>query len=365
MAIRTHAELRDHLALAMRVELSTIPPYLYAMYSLQDARSVAARLLLSIVAEEMLHLALAANILVAVGGDPDFLDAALPPVHPGVLAHHRPDLELHLAPVSVELIRCTFMVVERPGAAEARQEADGYHTLGQFYAAIEGAIARLAAHGRLFAPRPGTRQVAGHHFYGVVEFDAADSGDLVEVHDIATATQAIEIIVRQGEGLGEHRWADPAHQELTHYAKLAQMVDGTTPLGPVLPVRVNPRTADYPAHVRPVSDLFNGTYAALFHVLQALYHGAGKQGQLVGLLYRLMSGTLGPLARHLTTLPLGDGTVASATFERLDLGPEPALGLTNLVVAALAADPALADVVAPLLAGDALVALVALRQPAG
>jgi hypothetical protein len=145
MVIRTPDQLREHLAVAMRVELSTIPPYLYAMYSIEDQRSEAARLIMSIVAEEMLHLALAANLLAAVGGEPGFLDPGLQPAYPGLLAHHRPDLPLHLAPASVDLVRSTFMVLERPGVAAAPPEADGYHTLGQFYAAIETAVEELSA----------------------------------------------------------------------------------------------------------------------------------------------------------------------------------------------------------------------------
>jgi len=33
MPITTVQELRDHLALAAKIELSLVPPYLYAMYS--------------------------------------------------------------------------------------------------------------------------------------------------------------------------------------------------------------------------------------------------------------------------------------------------------------------------------------------
>ena len=357
MAIRTPAQLREHLALAMRVELSTIPLYLYAMYSIEDSRSEAARLLMSIVAEEMLHLALAANLLAAVGGRPDFLDPALQPAYPGLLAHHRPHLPLHLAPATVETVRSTFMVIERPGAAGAAPEAESYHSLGQFYAAIESAIERLAETGPLFVVGSETRQLAGHHFYGAVEFDAADSGDLVLVTDAASARVAIDVIVHQGEGLGEHRWADPAHQELTHYAKLVRIADGTVPLGPVLQVRTDPRSADYPHLARRISDLANGTYRALFHVLDALYRPSDEKGHLVGLLYQLMTGTLGPLARHLTTVPLGDGTVAAPTFEPVDLGPDPVGILATLASEVAAAEPALAGAVAPLLAGGSLRAL--------
>jgi hypothetical protein len=72
MPIDTPEELREHVELAIKVELSTIPPYLYAMYSLEDVQSVPALLIRSIVVEEMLHAALATNLLLAVGGRPDF-----------------------------------------------------------------------------------------------------------------------------------------------------------------------------------------------------------------------------------------------------------------------------------------------------
>ena len=68
MPITTPEELRQHLALAVQVELTTVPPYLYALYSIEDQTSEAARLIKSVVAEEMLHAALVANLLVAVGG---------------------------------------------------------------------------------------------------------------------------------------------------------------------------------------------------------------------------------------------------------------------------------------------------------
>jgi hypothetical protein len=354
MAILTPEQLREHLAVAMRVELSTIPPYLYSMYSIADPEAEAARLIMSIVAEEMLHLALAANLLTAIGGEPAFLDADLQPAYPSLLAHHRPDLPMHLAPASVELVRSTFMVLERPGAAAAPPEADDYHTLGQFYAAVESAFEELSAAGPLFVPGADARQLAGHHMYGPVEFDAEDSGGLVLVTDLASAREAIEVIVHQGEGLGEHRWADPSHQELTHYAKLARIGHGTVPLGAVLPVRTDPRTADYPRQVRPISDLVNATYRALFHVLDALYRPDADRRPLVRALYGLMAGTLGPLSRHLTTMPLGDGTVAAPTFELVDLGSDPAGNLALMAAEAVQVEASLAGIVAPLLDGSML-----------
>ena len=42
MPIDTAEELQEHLHLALEIELATIPPYLYAMYSIEDQKSEAA-----------------------------------------------------------------------------------------------------------------------------------------------------------------------------------------------------------------------------------------------------------------------------------------------------------------------------------
>jgi hypothetical protein len=53
--ITTTQELQVHLQLAIEVELTTVPPYLLAAWSIEDQASPAAVLLRSIVTEEMLH----------------------------------------------------------------------------------------------------------------------------------------------------------------------------------------------------------------------------------------------------------------------------------------------------------------------
>ena len=52
----------------MKLELTAMIVYLYAMYSLNDRKGVSAKLIKSVAAEEMLHAALIANIINAVGG---------------------------------------------------------------------------------------------------------------------------------------------------------------------------------------------------------------------------------------------------------------------------------------------------------
>ncbi len=345
MPITTPDELRQHLALAMKVELTTVPPYLYAMYSIEDQASEAARLIRSVVTEEMLHAALAANLLAAVGGRPDFRDPALVPVYPGLLPHHVPPLTLRLAPASPDLVRDAFMVIERPEAPGAPPEGDQYETLGQFYYALELAFEDLSDRFDLFADSQPDCQLADPRFYAPVELDADDSGGLMLIHDLESACAAIEVIVHQGEGVTDDRYADPSHQELTHFYKFEQIADGVSPLGEVRPAVVNPKTADLPASLQPVSDLVNAIYRFLYVTLDDLYRPIADKGPLVDRLYGAMGGLLSPVARYLMEQPIGNGLVAGPSFEvyPFESDPPPADQLRSLAVRVLAEHPGLAS----------------------
>ena len=196
MPIETVEDLRAHLELAIKVELSTVPPYLYAKYSIEDQRSEAAMLLRSIVTEEMLHATLAANLLLAIGGQPQFADPSYVPVYPSPLAHHRPPLQLDLAPCTPETVRGIFMGIERPEVHDAPAEPDEYETLGQFYHALEQAFVALDARGDLFSNPQTEQQLGDPSFYGPVAGDAEDSGGLMLVTDLDSAIAAIEVAIR-------------------------------------------------------------------------------------------------------------------------------------------------------------------------
>jgi hypothetical protein len=350
MPIETVEDLREHLELAITVELSTIPPYLYALYSLADPTSEAALLIRSIVTEEMLHATLCANILLAVGGQPRFAEDVHLSRYPCALPHHDPPLHLSLAPASELVVREVFLRIEQPEVHGAPAEADDYETLGQFYHAVERGLGELAARGDLFATPQRERQMSDPSFYAAVEDDDDDSGGLMLVDDLGSACEAIEVIVHQGEGLSESRWADDSHRELTHYYKLRQILDGTSPLGEVLPLPTDPRTADYPQHLQPVSHLFNASYRFVALLLDEIYSPVADKAPLVDEMYRVMTRVMGPLARWLVHQPYGSG-VAAPTFEVVDV---PAPAREHLV--ALAADvarahPALQPVHDVLLAG--------------
>lgn len=320
MPINSAEDLRSHIELAIQVELSTIPPYLYAMYSIENATSEAALLLRSIVAEEMLHVALATNLLLAVGGQPDFTSTRYMPTYPSELPHHRPPLVLGLEPCSVEVIQKVFMRIEQPETHGAPAQADRFETLGQFYHALEIGLRDLSTTIDLFAHARLEAQVSDPSFYRPVQFDADDSGGLMMIDGLDSAIDAIEVIIHQGEGLSDERWADPDHQELTHYYKLERMVEGISTIGRVHPLPRNPRTSAYPETLQSVSNLFNGAYRYLFHVMDELFSATPEQIGHVGRLYRIMTGVMSPLARYLVTQQV-NGEHAAPTFEIYDLDP--------------------------------------------
>jgi hypothetical protein len=351
MPIATVDALRSHLRTAMRVELSTVPLYLYALQSIEDAGSDAAALIRSIAAEEMLHFALAANLLLAVGGEPDLLDPGLLPTYPSPLANHVPPLILNLAPATPDQIRSTFLVIEQPDPVGSPAEPDLYDSLGEFYAAIGDAIERFGADATLglFADPQVARQLSDSRFYSAVAFNVEESGDLMLIADVASARAAIDVIVHQGEGLSDDEWAEPSHRELTHFAKFQRIADGRSPIGALRQLPVNPRVADYPPAARPLADLFNAVYSGLFVILAALFEPRPRKAGLVGRLYIAMSGILGPIGRELSTIPLGAGLVAGPTFEGFDLGADPAATLARLAEGATVGHPSLAGVLATLM----------------
>jgi hypothetical protein len=345
MPIKTPEDLREHIELAIRVELSTIPPYLFAMYSIEDQTSEAAHLIRSIVVEEMLHAVLATNLLLAVGGTPDFAGTAYIPRYPMQLPHHRPPLTLDLAPCSLEVVRELFMRIEQPETHGAPAEPDEFETLGQFYHALEIGLAEVSDRFDLFSnPQTGS-QLSNPTFYQPVAMDEEDSGGLVLITDLDSAIKAIEIIVHQGEGMSDEKWADPDHRELTHYYKLAQISDGTSPLGAIRNVGSNPRTEDYPDTIQVVSRLFNSIYRGLYLAMNRMFTDEANQGRAVGVLYLLMADVLSNLAHFLVQQPIGNGQFAAPTFEVFEFETDaPLAEVTALAEEAAELYPELASV---------------------
>jgi CDGSH-type Zn-finger protein len=332
-AIPTLESLREHLQWAIELEHATLPPYLCALYSLDRERNPeAVQVVGSVFAEEMLHLALAANILNAVGGQPRLDAPHLLPPHPRPLPHGDRSLELSLAPFGPEALE-TFLRVERPAPPSAPAESDRYETIGQFYDAVEQGLRSLCARlgeQDVFCGDP-ARQVGNAHFrYG--------GGRLIVVDCLASALAALEEIVEQGEGTargevwdGDEDMFHPDRDEVAHYFRFQELrlgrryQRGDTPRsGPtgeavvvdwegVRPMRRNPRLTDHPEghSIRVAQEEFNHTYCAVLHLLEQAFNGSPRMlAVATGTMYALKA-----QAEALMQMPEDDGRTAGPTFD--------------------------------------------------
>lgn len=194
-------ELRDHLQYAIGVELTTIPAYLCALYTIEEGTNTAAyEVIQSVVLEEMLHMALAANVLNAIGGVPStgpVGDGPSPvPAYPTKVPFIDRIPEIHLQRFSPAALD-EFLAIEYPDdtLAPSMSDEQQYGSIGAFYEAI---ATGLTAHcpPAVFEEAKATRagcQLQPEQYYG-------GAGSLIVVTDLASALDAIEEIVREGEG---------------------------------------------------------------------------------------------------------------------------------------------------------------------
>jgi len=338
-AISTLEDLRRHLQWAIELEHATIPPYMCALYSLDPGRNLAAeQVIRTVFTEEMLHLALAANLLNAVGGSPKLDTPELLPAYPHPLPHGDRSLHIHLVPFGVEALDL-FLRIERPASATEPPQSDEYRTIGQFYAAIDAGFHALCdkfGEAEVFSGDPG-RQIGELHLRGA-------GGGVIPVHDLKSALSALEEIIVQGEGAartdvwdGDRDVFHPNREEVAHFYRIKELrlgrryQAGDTPQsGPtgeeikvdfsaVLPMRPNPRTADYPegSPVRVAQEQFNQAYSLLLYQLEQAFNGQPSQlKDAVGTMYALRGQALA-----LMKMPSGDGkTTAGPTFEYVPPG---------------------------------------------
>ncbi|MFF3441146.1 ferritin-like protein [Streptosporangium sp. NPDC002721] len=344
--IDTLESLRGHLQWAIELEHATLPPYLYALYSLDPERNPeAVELVSGVFVEEMLHLALAANLLNAVGGRPLLDTPQMLPPHPRPMPHGDRSLQLSLVPFGAEALGM-FLRIERPAPPGAPVEGDGYETIGQFYGAIEEGLRHLCARlgeREVFRGDP-ARQATAEHF-------RHSAGRLVAVRDLASALAALEEIVEQGEGMahaevwdGDQDVLHPGREEVAHYYRFEELRvgrryrRGDTPrsgptgaaipmdLAGVRPMRRNPRLSDHApgSPIRIAQERFNHTYCAVLHQLEQAFNGSPETLTVAtGTMYALKTQALA-----LMRMPDEGGRTAGPTFEYVapELREVPATG---------------------------------------
>ena len=338
---------------AAELEHGIMCQYLFAAFSLKQREDEGLtgeelevvkrwrRTIAHVATEEMLHLALVQNVLSAVGAAPHLTRPNLP-----APAHHYPaGVNLTLVPFGEPALR-HFMFLERPEgmaldgaegidaplheAAPLLAEGDivpqlqDFATVGHLYRSIEHGLARLAE-------KFGERNL----FVGPPRAQATSKDfqwpQLIAVTDLASAQQALDTILEQGEGARGH-WEDAHFGEfvriLAEYREMLAANPAFDPVRPVLFATVRPgehdvpvpRIAD-PATAR-CTDLFNVGYEILLQILERYFaHTEETDEQLATLAdaaVTLMFGVLRPLGDLITTLPVGPehpGRTAGPSFE--------------------------------------------------
>lgn len=287
------------LQTAIGVEFGTLPPYLYAMWSIPQGRNVeAAGRIKSVTLQEMIHMCLACNILNALGGSPLLKPPSYPGPLPGDIGPGRKPLTIRLLKLSPESM-AQAMAIEMPekplkfpvrGLAAAQAV-----TIGEFYDRLDKFLKTLPAS----AWTPHRNQIDDSQFF---------AGQLFPINDYADAHKAISQIVSEGEGASDSP-LDFQH-EVSHYYRFGEIYHnkvltkmpeppgyswGPESLGvdwdDVHNCIPDPCTHDFsndPPAARAAQNACNAAYSAMVDHLQAAMNGdAGGLGQAVRAMFEL------------------------------------------------------------------------------
>lgn len=315
---------------AIEIEIATIPVYLYTYYSInrnpdqgalekqiiadlvasgksqKEAETMATELsadimvyanragalIMSVVIEEMLHMALSSNIKQATVGQPDLLYKT-PTTWPAYLPGHVPEFPINRSKLSFRSLY-TFLQIESPDKLKepgskillAAKPID-YTTIGEFYKQIEeyldGSDVKYHPERPQLIPGKGyyTSNTIDTIYYNrehkPVFTNADDSGDLIYVTDSKSAIKAMETIVEQGEG---HQ-PDPKSR-----LKTGLNANGTVncAAGNKDDIDNKPKKSDNYNHVEEESHFFkfNEVYCDLHKYLNKFAKAMGKKVKDVG-----------------------------------------------------------------------------------
>ncbi len=257
----TPENFEDVMVQAITLELATIPTYLSTYYSINRAQNQdvlyakilaqlkaaslnseidfsslaqelkldvllysnkSAALVMSVVIEEMLHLALASNVKQAICQiPPDLMAIGKVLSFPTQLDGHIPEFQINAAKLSLEQLT-TFLQIESPepfvdpNSPPLMRSIVKYQTIGKLYDQIIECIKEhfpgpYTQQPQLLPPEPKAppRPFYGQNSSNTVHYDkdhnpifanADDSGGLVGVYDSVSAIEALGRIQEQGEG---------------------------------------------------------------------------------------------------------------------------------------------------------------------
>jgi len=343
-AMPTRVESRDDLifllALACEIEHVLLCEYLFAGFSLKTAdddglipeQLTATRrwqqVIWEVAAQEMLHLALANNLLTAIGAAPHFRR----PNFPQSGRYYPNDFRFSLTRFDAATMQ-HFVYIERPEQMheddpdlfggvpplpmprvinEVGPDVISFETIGELYRVIEDGFRTLAARlgeATLFIGPPAAQ--ATERYFRFPE--------LIAVTDLASAVQAIEAIVEQGEGV-RGDWQNAHYGRfLAVYHEFRVMTAADPSFDPARPVQSNPSSRMAPDSTGlsliedpftiKVSDYFNAAYDLLVQMLARFFaHTEESDDDLTTLVQTAIDGMFSvilPLGELLTRLPMG------------------------------------------------------------
>lgn len=363
LIIENREELLFLLGEASQLEQMLMCEYLFAVFSLKrdvsegitteqlEAIKRWDRVISEVAAQEMLHLALASNMLSAIGSSAHFNR----PNFPQQSNYFPVGVKLALLPFGKDAL-LHFLYLERPEGLEREDaailerrsgeeepqsvitsqnlvpEPEEFATVGHLYRGIERGFQHLVE-----------KQGEQHLFIGPPKAQATQQyfswPELITVTNLASAIQAIETIVEEGEGArGDWQQAHYGKflQVYNEYQALKQQDPNFEPTRPVRAafvrqpadtVRVDLITDPVTAGV---SNLFNASYATLLSILNRFFLHGGETDEEFKLLsdvaVDMMFNVIRPVGILLTTLPIGPhlpGVMAGASFETFRFGSHP------------------------------------------
>lgn len=323
---------------AIRLEFSTIPPYLTAMLSLVPGQNREIwNTIHAVVIDEMLHMAIGCNVLNALGGKPALNAPGFLPVYPGPLPMAISDgLIVGLEPYSPDLVKSTFMEIEEPedpiqiplvnrmtGPMAFTSSSPTFATIGEFYAALIHKINDLGD--AVFTGDP-SRQLRSPNWFG---------DRLVAIESAEDAVQALTVLVEEGEGTPaspldpdgdfahyyrfEQLWrgkrivADPARPEGYSFSGPTIPFDASQ----VLPLTPNQKLAnlDPDSQAARYAKHFAFVFTKLMNVLQSCFDGQPENfDDAMGVMFELKL-----VGQRLAQLNTGIGSQkAGPVFTRVD-----------------------------------------------
>jgi hypothetical protein len=323
MEITSREELLNALVDASELEHSLACQYVFAALSLKQsiAESITWEqteqvrnwkgVLLAIAREEMAHLGTVCNLLTAIGGSPHFRL----PSFPRPPKYYPLNIPFMLARFSEDALE-RFVRFEAPEVqihaltTEVAPEPVEYQRVSELYRMIENAFATLPEAQLFIGPQNDQD-----------DNDWSRNLHISPVNDRKSAVEAVDFIIRQGEGAS-------AHDPNSHYTRFRKMLEELRTSKKMAPdwdparsIATNPITRhsrDAAANVKcsqiedpvtlEVAELFNASYETTLLMLQQFY-SFGSETDIQREDWRqatreMMSCVIRPVGEVLTQMPL-------------------------------------------------------------